>query len=161
MLPVAASALTRSFVKYGLSSEVSNRVHKNKIRLLSKCPIKHGFNAATDAAIAVSDLLRQVPPGDPSDCAPRLCSFQSILAGPGPSKPWWLTLKVVSRRCVPQRASPYAPPASPCHRHRAGNREIGDARLDDREPVIEIDLLDHIEFHHGKENAVLERQSAA
>ena len=44
---------------------------------------------------------------------------------------------------------------------RAGDREIGDAGLDDREPVGEIDLLDLVEFHHGKENAVRERQGAA
>ena len=44
---------------------------------------------------------------------------------------------------------------------RAGDREIGDARLDDREPVGEIELLDLIEFHHRKENAVRERQGAA
>jgi hypothetical protein len=45
--------------------------------------------------------------------------------------------------------------------YRAGNREIGDARLDNRESVVEVDLLDIVEFHHGKENAVLERQGAA
>ena len=44
---------------------------------------------------------------------------------------------------------------------RPGDREIGDAGLDDREAVVEIDLLDAVEFHHREENAVLERQGAA
>ena len=44
---------------------------------------------------------------------------------------------------------------------RAGDGKIGDAGLDDREPVVEIYLFDFVEFHHGKENAVRERKGAA
>ncbi len=43
---------------------------------------------------------------------------------------------------------------------RAGDREIGDTRFDDRETVGEVDLLDFVELHHRDEHAVLERQGA-
>ena len=43
-----------------------------------------------------------------------------------------------------------------CLRHR----QIGDARLDDDDPIGEIDLADTIELGHAQENAVGQRQGA-
>ena len=46
-------------------------------------------------------------------------------------------------------------------RHRIADREIGDARLDHSDAVVEIDLADAVELGHAEQHAVVERQRAA
>ena len=46
-------------------------------------------------------------------------------------------------------------------RHGIADREIGDARLDHSDAVIEIDFTDSIELGHAKQHAIVERQRAA